>query len=351
MYLKNVKTFAIIIEKENWGMIMVTIKDIAKKLGISYTTVSRALNGKPGVSQETVEKVLKEARKMGYQPNAIARGLVKKYTNTIGLVIADITNPYYPSIARGVEDAARKIGYNVFLCNTNYNKENEQSYLKTLQEQRVDGIIINPAKDDSPNVYDLQTPMVLINSPSYGGNNSTIEVDNKRGGFLATEHLIKSGYKRIAFIGGDIASYSNGRRFEGYKEALKEYNYPVDESIIAYGSFKTKSGYAIIERLLKLENPPDAVFAGNDVIALGILHYAQDKGIKVPEDFGVVGFDNVGFSELPQIQLTTIDQPKYYIGKLAFEILMEEIRNKEERFVKKIVLEPELVIRKTTRGK
>ncbi|TCO70027.1 LacI family DNA-binding transcriptional regulator [Marinisporobacter balticus] len=327
---------------------MITIKDIAKEIGISYTTVSRALNGKSGVSPKTVKKVLKEAEKMGYQPNAIARGLVKKYTNTVGLVIADITNPYYPSIARGVEDAARKIGYNVFLCNTNYDKDNEKSYLKTLQEQRVDGIIIHPAKDDLPSIYDLQTPMILINRPSHGGKTSTIEVDNERGGFLATEHLIQSGYKRISFIGGDVVSYSNNKRLEGYKQALMKYNQLIDESMIVHGSFKTKSGYTIMEKMLKLENPPDAVFAGNDVIALGVLHCAQDYGLNMPDAFGVVGFDNVQFSELPQIQLTTIDQPKYYIGKLAFEMLIEEIRNKEERIIKKIVLEPELIIRKTT---
>jgi LacI family transcriptional regulator len=330
-------------------MNMVTIKDIAKKIGVSYTTVSRALNGKPGVSQATVEKVLKEAQKMGYQPNAIARGLVKKSTNTIGLVIGDITNPYFPAIARGVEDAAKKVGYNVFLCNTNYDKDNEKSYLKTLEEQRVDGIIINPAKDDVANMYDVKTPMVMINSPSYTGNHSTIEVDNAKGGFLATKHLIEAGYKRIAFIGGDFVSYVNERRVEGYKRALRQYNYLVDEKIIVYGSFKTKSGYTLTEKLLKSENPPDAVVAGNDLIALGVLHCVEDYGYHVPDDFGVVGFDNVDFSELPQIQLTTIDQPKYYIGKLAFEILMEEIKHKEERFVKKIVLEPELVVRKTTR--
>ncbi|WP_246637621.1 LacI family DNA-binding transcriptional regulator [Crassaminicella profunda] len=330
---------------------MVTIKDIAKKIGVSYTTVSRALNGKPGVSQATVEKVLKEAQKMGYQPNAIARGLVKKYTNTIGLVIGDITNPYFPAIARGVEDAAKKVGYNVFLCNTNYDKENEQNLLKTLEEQRVDGIIINPAKDDASNMYDVKTPMVMINSPSYDGNHSTIEVDNVRGGFLATKHLIEGGYKRIAFIGGEFVSYANEKRVEGYKRALKKYDYLVDEELIVYGNFKTKSGYTLTEKLLKLENPPDAIVAGNDLIALGVLHCIEDFGIHVPEDFGVVGFDNVDFSRLPQIQLTTIDQPKYYIGKLAFEILMEEIKNKEERFVKKIVLEPELVVRKTTKIK
>ncbi|QZY56047.1 LacI family DNA-binding transcriptional regulator [Crassaminicella profunda] len=328
----------------------ITIKDIAKKLGISYTTVSRALNKKPEVNQATREKILLEAKKMGYQPNAIARGLVKKYTKTMGLIIPDITNPYFPEIARGVEDAARKEGYNVLLCNTNWDKVQEDAYLQILQEKRVDGIIMKAVLDNDENLFHhMNTPLVLLNSRSHEGNYNYIEIDNVRGGFLAGKHLIESGYKRMGFIGGKDRSYSNNQRLEGYKLALKKYHYPIDESIIVNGDFNTKSGYDIMSRLLKLKNPPDAIFAGNDVIALGALYSAQEFGLNIPTDFGIVGFDNIDFAKLPQIQLTTVEQPKYYMGKTALDMLIEEIKDKDKKWVKKIVVEPELIIRKTTR--
>jgi len=330
---------------------MVTIKDIAKRTGVSYTTVSRALNGKPGVNQSTMDMVLKEAKKMGYQPNGIARGLVKKTTNTIGLVIPDITNPFFPSIARGVEVEASKYGYNVFLCNTNWDREKEKIYLAALQEKRVDGIIIKPANDNEEVCENNQVPMVLLNRTVKNDSESCIDVDNEKGGFLATKHLIESGYSKIAFIGGKPLHYSNEARLEGYKKALKAFNIPLNESIVAYGDFTTQSGYEQTHKLLKYEYPPDAVFAGNDVIALGVMKCVQDFGLNIPLDFGVVGFDNIQLAELPQIQLTTVAQPMDYMGKLAFELLLERIKGKGPYTQGKGFLEPELIIRKTTANK
>ncbi|MFZ5967562.1 MAG: LacI family DNA-binding transcriptional regulator [Bacillota bacterium] len=329
----------------------VTIKDIAKKTGVSYTTVSRALNGKSGVNQATMKKVLAEAKKMGYKPNAIARGLVTKHTKTIGLVIPDITNPFFPTIASGVEEAASKHHYNVFLCNTNWDKDKELAYLKLLQERRVDGIIIKAASDDEEIEQYLSTPTVFIDSRPAGGKYSSVETDNFRGGYLATNHLIELGYKKIAFVGGHSKSISNEARLEGYKRALSQHNYPIDESIIQRGDFKMKSGYDLMQKLLKSDNLPDAVIAVNDVMALGVLHCAQEYGLNIPDEFGICGFDNIPFAELPQVQLTTISQPTYYMGKSSFEILLEQIQNKDEKkMIKRVVLEPELIVRKTTRS-
>ncbi|WZL72096.1 LacI family DNA-binding transcriptional regulator [Clostridiaceae bacterium 35-E11] len=326
----------------------VTIKDIAKKTGVSYTTVSRALNGKPGVNQATMERILEEAKKMGYQPNAIARGLVTKHTNTLGLIIPDITNPFFPTIASGVEEAASKNGYNVFLCNTNWNKEKERAYLRLLQERRVDGIIIKSTSDNNDLHEYITTPTVLLDSRSDEGKYSSVETDNMRGGFLATKHLIELGYKRIAYIGGHANSHSNTTRLEGYKQALRKFHLEIDEEIILYGDFKMKSGYQLIEKLLKSDNPPDAAFAGNDFMALGVLHCVQVFGLNIPRDFGVVGFDNIPFAQLPQVQLTTINQPTYYMGKSALELLLEEINCGSEKMVKRVILEPDIVIRNTT---
>lgn len=329
---------------------MITIKDIAKRTGVSYTTVSRALNGKSGVNSSTRDQVLTEAKRMGYQPNGIARGLVKKYTNSIGLIIPDITNPFFPAIARGVEDEASKHGYTVFLCNTNWNEKREMAYLDTLQEKRVDGIIIKPAEDNQQNLEHFNIPMVSLNTKTYKGTESYVDVDNEKGGFLATKHLIESGYRRIAFIGGKVNSYSysNEKRIEGYQRALKTFGISVDESIISHGEFTTESGYEQMNQLFKRSKKPDAVFAGNDLIALGVMNSVQEFGLNIPMDFGVVGFDNIYFAKFPQIQLTTIAQPVYDIGRIAFELLLSNIKNKEKSIENKVVLEPELIIRKTT---
>jgi LacI family transcriptional regulator len=328
----------------------VTIKDIAKKIGISYATVSRALNNRSGVNAETREIVLEEARRMGYQPNAIARGLVMKYTHTIALVIPDITNPFFPEIVRSVEDVASEHGYNTFLCNTNWDVEKEQSYLKLLQEKRVDGIILKPASDSEENNFgNISVPLVLLDRTSHNDSFSCIEVDDERGGFLATKHLIESGYKRIAFIGGKPDSYTNSKRIEGYKQALSRYKYEIDETLIVNGSFKTMSGYEIMNNLIKSGNIPDAVFSGNDVIALGVMQSAEENGLDVPGDLGIVGYDDIDYAKLPQIQLTTIAQPKWQIGKCAVELLLKEINDSENMESKIVILDPELIVRSTTR--
>jgi LacI family transcriptional regulator len=295
--------------------------------------------------------IIAEAEKLGYQPNAIARGLVMGQTNTIGLVIPDITNPFFPEIARGVEDAANELGYNVFLCNTNWNDKKERAYLKILQEKRADGIIITPVSDDDDHyLNELSIPLIYISRAPGGPDKSFVVIDNVRGGFLATKHLIESGYKRIAFIGGKTEVHSNSERLEGYKLALNMYRYKIDESVIVNGTFKSESGYEIIKRLLKTDNPPDGVFAGNDIIALGVLQYVKEYGMDVPGDFGIVGFDDIPFASYPQIKLSTISQPKYLMGKSAAQILINEIKQKDKKETKKIVLEPELVARGTTRA-
>ncbi|MDW7671013.1 MAG: LacI family DNA-binding transcriptional regulator [Bacillota bacterium] len=333
-----------------------TIKDIARMANCSYATVSRALNNKPGVNKQTRERIINLANQLDYQPNAIARGLVMQRTHTIGLVIPDIVNPFFPEIARGVEDVASDKGYTVFLCNTNWDLKKENDYLEALQEKRVDGIIITPASDlnshdaDGPSYLEtINLPIVIFSGQSRTGQHSYIEIDNHRGGFIATKHLIESGYRRIAFIGGRESSHSNSERLKGYRTALSSYHLPVHEDLIVNQDFYSESGFSAMEELLKLPQPPDAVFSGNDIIALGILECLQLHHIRVPDDFGLVGFDNIIFSGYPQIQLTTISQPKYLMGRYAAEMLLSEIEGALTWEIRKTILEPELIIRKTTR--
>lgn len=327
----------------------VTIKDIAKRIGVSYATVSRALNDRPGVRASLKDRIMNEARKMGYQPNAVARGLIMKKTDTIGLVIPDITNPFFPEVARGVEDAASDLGYNLFLCNTNWSAEKEKTYLRVLQEKRADGIIITPVSDDDESVFDqVSIPLVFVSRLPANSSNSYVTIDNVRGGFLATKHLIEGGYRRIAFVGGNAEVHVNAERLEGYRSALARYHYRLDDNLVVSGSFKTESGYALAQTLLALPDPPDAVFAANDVIALGVLQYVSEAGLRVPEDFGIIGFDDIPFVSYPQIRLTTVSQPKYEMGRTAAEICIARVDGGRDKEVRTI-LEPELVIRSTTR--
>jgi len=326
----------------------VTIIDIAERIGVSYTTVSRALNGKKGVSEKTRQRIIEEAKKMGYQPNAIARGLVSKSTNTIGLIIPDITNPFFPDVARGVEDAARNANLNVFLCNSNWDKEREREILEALRQNRVDGIIINPNSYSNVEFLDqLGIPVVYLNTKVDDGESTYIGIDNIKGAVIATEHLIECGYERIAYVGGTVKSYSNNQRVKGYLQALETQGISKDPSIIVNGKFETESGYEITKRLLKSDNPPDAIFAGNDIIALGVLQCAQEMGLDIPDKFGIVGFDDIYTSSLPQIQLSTVAMPKYFLGKKAFELLLDKL-NSEETGVAQYVIKPKLIVRKTT---
>jgi LacI family transcriptional regulator len=333
-----------------------TIKDIAKLAHCSYATVSRALNNKPGINQQTRDRIIAIAKELGYQPNAIARGLVTQKTHTIGLVIPDIVNPFFPEIARGVEDVASVHGYTVFLCNTNWDLQKEKIYLKALQEKRVDGIIIKPSSDSDAQLGEghgslnqIDLPVVIFSGRSSSGRHSYIETDNLRGGFIATKHLIEAGYRRIAFVGGQVSSHSNAERMRGYRMALEAYELPVNEDYILNHDFYSESGFALMEQLLQLDNPPDAVFSGNDIIALGVLECLQHHNLRVPDDVGVIGFDNIIFAGYPQIQLTTVAQPKYLMGRHAAEILLNEMNSTVARDIKKTILEPELIIRRTTR--
>ncbi len=336
-----------------------TIKDVAKQAGVSYATVSRALNNKSVVKSETRKNILNIARELNYRPNAIARGLVKKRTYSIGLIIPDITNPFFPEVASGVEDRANESGYSVFLCNTNWERNREIRYIYLLFEKRVDGIIIAPVSNSKKvdcfkGVLNKDIPVVyLSNTPQDGEYNSVI-IDNVRGAFLATKHLIESGYKEIGFIGAPDESLSIDERLEGYKLAFKEYGMEINNKYIKFGDFKQETGYKIIKRMITEGNYPNAILAENDLLALGVMQGVKDMGLIIPEDVAVVGFDDIRLASFPEIQLTTVYQPKYKIGKIAIEILLEEIEKKDEAKVnintinKRIVLEPDLIIRKSS---
>lgn len=324
-----------------------TIKDIAEETGFSYATVSRALNNKYGVRSDTRDLIIQVANTRGYSPNAIARGLVNRQTFSIGLIIPDISNPFFPEVTRGIEEEAKKKGYSVFLCNTNYESDQEVRYLKLLIERRVDGIILASGfKDASPleSLLPGSIPMVSLCTRFDHIRDSFVVIDNERGGFIATRHLIEQGYATIGFIGTKSDGFSDGQRYRGYRQALEKFNIPIEDRFVFAGDMKRETGYRIIKRMVAGQDYPRALFVENDLMALGVIQGIKESGLQIPGDIAVVGFDDITFASFPEIGLTTVRQPKYEMGKLAATILLDQIMN-ETTESKRHILEPELIIR------
>ena len=329
----------------------ITIKDIAKRLGVSYSSVSRALNGKDGVSEETRKQIIETADQMGYRPNELARGLVNRVSNTVGVIIPDINNPYYGEIVSGITEAAREHGYNVFLCVSDYNETIEAEYFDTLCKQRVDGIILKSMTRANIEHYDkVNIPLMVIERYDGMVDQNIVEVDNVLGGYLAAKHLIDCGYRHPAFIKGRAEGTTSELRLAGARKALAEAGLPFRPDLVAQGEFTIKGGKLTTSKLFNMGEEIDCIFGMNDLIALGILEYCNENNIKVPEQLGVIGYDNISYAHLPQIQLTTIHQPKQELGRLMLETLLTEIQSKEEEasIPTRITLQPELVVRRTT---
>lgn len=333
---------------------MVTIKDIAKEAGISYTTVSRALNGHPRVTADTRELVVSVANRLGYSPNAMARGLVQKSSQTIGIMVPDISNPYYPHVVRGVQDYMKKIGYSVFLCDTNWDEDTEMMYLKILSERRIEGLIIDPVSVQTfHNIRQrkLQFPVIFVGNKLEGDRlSSYVMVNNVKGAYMATEYLIKLGHTNIAFIGGNKNTSTNMDRYEGYRLALEDHGLQLDERLVEICDFRKESGFKAAEKIMKTGRIPTAVFAASDLLALDVMDAFEKHGYRIPEDVSVIGFDDIDFASLSKINLTTIAEPKYEIGRITAEILMNKISPDGNVVSNQVTIEPRLVIRGTCRS-
>jgi len=326
-----------------------TIKDIAKMANVSYTTVSRALNGSNQVSEETRNRVLEICKKVGYSPNAIARGLVTNSTNTIGLLVPDITNPFYPEVALGVEDEALSRGYSVFLCNTGFNIDRMESYFKLLIEKRVEGLIIASVPEEAKDLFELyhkRLPIVYIGSRPDNNRCNYVTTDNFKAGYIATDYLVKLGHKKIAFIGGIGISNSYREKLQGFKAVMEKNGIIPDIELIRNYHFnRIESGYLITKLMLKENKIPTAIIGANDLVALGAIQACEEMGFSIPDDISVIGFDDISYVSLPKINLTTVAQPKYDLGKLAVDIIFKARgSNLEDTFFKEI-LEPKLIER------
>lgn len=326
-------------------MIKLTIKRIAELANVSTATVSKVLNGKDkNISEATRRRILEIVERENYRPNRIAKGLKLKKTNTIGLIVPDIKNLFFAEMAKGIEDAAEKKGYSVILCNSNNNRDKEEKYINMLQDRMVDGIILTTSENNIDLYFrDGQVPIVLLDRNIDADLNiGRILTDNEEGGYIATKHLIDKGCKNIGFISSINKNFSSYNRFIGYKKALLESGYKINEKLIYTGSFSIETGYNGTLELLK-NSELDGIFCGNDYIAIGAIKALKEKNIKIPDEVKIVGFDDILLAKYMEPPITTIRQPIYDLGKEAVNVLISIIDKKDTEMTK--ILKTELVER------
>lgn len=310
----------------------VTLKDIAEEVGVTESTVSRVLNGIPKASEETRQEILKVARELNYIPNEVARSLVNKRTNTIGLIVSDISNLYFSTVADGIENVASQNDYSLIISTTGGKEAQELKYIRIFKEKRVDGLIFISGKMPSSceaALQNLEVPVVIV-SRHIHSELPSVHIDNVRESMKAVQYLIDRGHKNIAMISGDYKDVESGAlRVKGYRKALEENDIEFNPDLIFEGDFKIDSGIKAMEEILKVEPIPTAVFAGSDEMAVGAIKTIKKAGLKVPEDISVIGFDNNIIARVSEPELTTIAQPEHEIGESAMEILNKIIQGEE----------------------
>ncbi len=329
-----------------------TIKDVARQAGVSIATVSRILNGSAGVSPALTERVQQAVDALGYQPNAVARALKVKESHSIGLIIPDIENPFFPALVRGVEDMARSHDYAVILCNSDGVGSEEERYIRLLHGKQVDGVIFTGGANSDSSMEllsSLPIPTVSLDRQSKRVHMSSVVVDNVYGAALAVRHLVELGGRRIAFIGGSPQLSVAAERFKGYGQVLAEYGLPLDEGLILHGDFTYDSGYQNAWLLLEKERKFDAVFAANDMIAIGVIECLAARGIRVPQDVRVAGYDDIRLAGWYKPALTTVRQPVYEMGQEAVRLLLHLLGSPTQDMVEKR-FRPELIVRQSTGG-
>jgi len=333
-----------------------TIKDIARELQISASTVSRALNDHPGIKDETKLLVKNLAKKLDYQPNLLALSLLQKKTNTIAIIVPEITSHFFSSVITGIQDTFKESGFNIMICQSNESYIEEVSIVENLLRVRVDGVLVSPSSTTHKYDHFLKLknngiPLVVFDRDCPGLEVDKVLVDDYDGAFQAVDYLIQSGCKKVAHLGGPPNLSTTNHRLQGYLDALKKNNMPVNDSYILHVSgFTHEDGIKPSELLLNSKNRPDAIFAMNDCIAISAMHVAKKMNLKIPEEVSIIGFDDEPHSSYFTPSLSTLWQPVYSMGMLAARILLKYLNSPEEitKFRKEI-FKPELVIRNSSK--
>lgn len=331
------------------NMKYITLKMVAERAGVSVNTASRAINNKSDINEETKKRILKVAQELGYVQNATAVALRTKKTRTLGVVIADNRNPFYAEVLNGMEMAAKEKNYHIILVNTQRDYKKEEEAINLLLAKRVDGLLITPVQDrddDIKNLIDANIPFVVVGRDFENIEVDAVYNDEVKGGFLATEYLIKKGHKRIALIDGFLYKSPAKGRLEGYKRALNKYKIPSDDSLISVGDINIEDGYERTKQMLEKNLDFTAIFVYNDMMAFGAMQAIKEKSLGIPEDIGLVSYDDIPFSSLISPPLTTIRLKKQDLGVESLKLLLSRINGIRKK-VKKVMLNVELIVRGT----
>jgi DNA-binding LacI/PurR family transcriptional regulator len=328
------------------------MRQIAERADVSIGTVSHVINGTAKVREKLRLRVLEAVRSLGYQPSQLGRGLRRNQTSMLGMIIPDVTNPFFPAVVRGVEDVAYKRSFRVVLCNTDNDPQKETSYLNQLRSYRPAGLLVIPAaeSDSTALLSSLATsgpPVVCVDRRPPGWNGDVVVVANEEGSYAATRHLLQMGHRYLAVITGPLHLTNASERLKGFRRALVEARVSIESEYIQEARFDRLSGYQAALRLLRMVPRPTAIFACNDLMALGVFLAARELNVACPDELSIVGFDNLDFAEFTAPALTTVHQPGYQLGATAARLLLERIDGLKHR-AKKLVLQTELKIRNST---
>ena len=329
---------------------MVNIRDVAKRAGVSAITVSRAMNNSGAVNPATRERINKAIEDLHYVPNTMARSFRSKQTCLLALVLPDVTNPFWTTIARGVEDTASRNGFQVIFCNTDESPEKEANHLNVLLQRRVDGIILAPTTDDKSELLPLKQhtmPCVLIDRRVEGSKCDTVVSNGYDGALKITQHLIELGHRRIAIVAGPDVLSTGQERLEGYRRALQNSGVPLNEDYIVHGNYSEASGHHLVKLLLERNPRPTAIFAGNNFMAVGALHALREARLRIPEDVALVGFDDIPQGSLISPALTVVSQPAYEMGVAAAESLISRLSGKYRGKPRDIVFDTSIILRES----
>ncbi|MBO9586328.1 MAG: LacI family DNA-binding transcriptional regulator [Flavobacterium sp.] len=333
----------------------VTIYDIAEKLNITAATVSRALNNNPKIKEATRELVIKTAAAMNYKQNKLALALKSGRSNNIGVIVPRIDSNFFASVIRGIEEELYPHGYQVIICQTHESIKRENENLHTLVDAQVDGIMMSVTgisdENDSAfrNVLEKNVPLIFFDRSKHIDGVSSVTINDFKGGYLATKHLIDEGCRNIAHFSGDQSLDIFKNRFLGYKQALLDNGLTFNEEYVIFTKSSVEAGKDAVDKLLQLQTPPDAIFSSSDFAALGAIQELKERNISIPSEFCVAGFSNEPFTKFMELSITSVDQSPLEMGRMSARVFLEQVDKTDAiKIEKKVVLAPELHIRKSS---
>lgn len=330
---------------------MITIQDVANAAGVSVATVSRVLNNHPSVSIKTRKRVQRVIKELNYQPNLLGRNLRRSETKMILVLLQNISNPFYSKVVKGIEDVGYRNGYHIMVCNTDSDPDKEKAYLSLLKNRLVDGVIFMAPVLSAEELTQIGKDYCVVQCCEYkeSADISSVSIDSQAASYNVIQHLLSQGHKRIGLINGNSGLISEKHKEKGYKRALEDAGIVFDSQLIKHESYGYRGGLRAVKYFLSMEKRPTAIFAISDIVAIGAIKEIKNNGLSVPGDIAIVGFDDTGIASMYDPALTTISQPRYDLGRVTMEIMLERIKNNYYKN-SRVFLEHNLVIRESTVG-